>query len=70
MYTVGKLPGQGISVGKLPGQGISVGKLPGLFVGTLQVPPKTPICRNFAYASLKAKLKTFVETIPVVAHQD
>ncbi len=38
-------------VGNLTGQGISVGKLPGPFVGTLQGPLKTVICRNFAYAS-------------------
>ncbi len=43
-------------VGKLPGQGISVGNLPGLLVGTLQVPLKNPICRNFAYASLKTQI--------------
>ncbi len=40
-------------VGNLTGWRISVGKLPGTCVGTLQVLPKTTICRNFAYASLE-----------------
>ncbi len=44
-------------VGNLTGQRISVGKLPGSCVGTLQAPPKTAICRNFAYASYRAPPK-------------